>query len=437
MSYSQLRAKLLLLLCGFILPWTLQANDTTRVLFIGNSYTAVNNLPQIIKDMATEGGHQLIVASSTPGGMTLQGHLQQNTSLHFLDQGNWDFVVLQEQSQIPSFPEPQVEQEFYPYAKTWDSLIKAKAPCAKTIFYMTWGRKNGDQQNCPYFPPLCSYEGMDSMLYLRYTNIADSVQAYISPVGPLWHFIRLNTTIELYQQDESHPSTAGSFAAACAFYTLFFNESPSNNLFSYTLPNATAQSIKDAAQRIVYDSLNFWKRFRPEMQISFDYHQQSDTFVFNNQSENAEHWSWDFGDGNFDTTFSPTHVYHLNNERDTLIQVCLTLYQGCDSLSLCEDILIEAQTTGLSNLDLLPVTISVYPNPIKKKQDLIIESKQGNYSEVYYLLRDHLGRILAKGYIPKLPHKLTLEPLPSGHYYLQLFQTNEGLLSTQKLILLD
>lgn len=195
----------LVTLTSIILAINLYAGDSLRVLFIGNSYIYTYNIPDIIKNIANADGNSLNYSVSVPGGQTLQQHCSNTTTLNFIQQGNWDYVVLQEQSQVPSFPDSQVATQFYPYAKKLDSLIHVFSPCAKTVFYITWGRKNGDAQNCQYFPPLCTYEGMDDLLTLRYSNVADTTNAYLSPVGPLWRSLRANhPTIELYSNDESH-----------------------------------------------------------------------------------------------------------------------------------------------------------------------------------------------------------------------------------------
>ena len=190
-------------------------SNIKRALFLGNSYTYVNNLPQMVADVASSTGDSLIFDSNTPGGYTLEGHSTNATSLAKIAMGNWDYVVLQEQSQRPSFPINQVITDVFPYARFLDSVINAQNICAETAFYMTWGRKNGDASNCAVWPPVCTYSGMDSLLRLRYMMMADSNDAIVSPVGAVWNFIRQNyPLIELYQADESHPSVAGSYAAA-------------------------------------------------------------------------------------------------------------------------------------------------------------------------------------------------------------------------------
>lgn len=243
--------------------------DHYKVLFIGNSYTEVNNLPQLISHLATSTGDTVEYAAQTPGGCTFQQHLTGALSL--IRQGGWDYVVLQEQSQLPSFPESQFMSQCYPFATQLCDTIRKYNPEANIVFYMTWGRKNGDQQNCPYFPPLCTYEGMDSLLYERYMMLAEDNQAMVSPVGYVWRYIRSNfPDIELYQADESHPSLAGSYAAACTFYTTLFGKTPIWIATDENVPADQAVIIRDVVAELVFDSLERWSFLTPSDTTSGD-----------------------------------------------------------------------------------------------------------------------------------------------------------------------
>ena len=175
------------------------SQKTKNVAFLGNSYTYANDLPLIISKLAQSTGDQLNYSSNTPGGYTLQGHVSNSVSTSLIQQGNWDYVVLQEQSQLPSFPISQVATDVFPYATALCNMIYQYNTCAKPLFFMTWGRKYGDNQNCSVWPPVCTYEGMDSLLNLRYRMMADSNLGYVSPVGAVWRYIRhQDSTIELY-----------------------------------------------------------------------------------------------------------------------------------------------------------------------------------------------------------------------------------------------
>ena len=228
-----------------------------KVLFIGNSYTSVNSLPELISSMFATSGEEFDYVMSAPGGCTFQQHC--SVSLPYIQQGGWDYVVLQEQSQLPSFPEDQFMQESYPYAAELCSLIRQYNPNAHILFYMTWGRKNGDAQNCSFYPPLCTYEGMDSLLNFRYLLMTEDNHVCVSPVGAVWHFIRDQyPEMELYQSDGSHPSYFGSYVAACSFYTSLTGRNPMDITWNGNLNETQALVAKNAAKQIVFDSLQIW-----------------------------------------------------------------------------------------------------------------------------------------------------------------------------------
>ena len=58
----------------------------------------------MISEIALSFGDTVNYDSNTPGGCTLQGHTINSTSLSKISQQSWDFVVIQAQSQEPSFP---------------------------------------------------------------------------------------------------------------------------------------------------------------------------------------------------------------------------------------------------------------------------------------------------------------------------------------------
>lgn len=285
----------------------------TRVLFIGNSYTAVNNLPQLTADCALSigfAGFPMEIASSTPGGTTFQVHTTNTTSQSLINQGNWDYVVLQEQSQLPSFPDAQVAVECFPFAATLNEQILAADSCTETIFYMTWGRQNGDASNCASWPPVCTYEGMDSLLNLRYRQMAIDNDAILSPVGAVWKYIRTNyPEINLYAADGSHPSLEGTYAAACSMVSVIFRTDPTLITYSSTLDPVVAEKIRFAAQAVVFNNLMEWHVGEYDPAVLVNTSSNGLTLQLDNQSASSWNFTWDFGDGNTSTDFSPQHTY--------------------------------------------------------------------------------------------------------------------------------
>lgn len=399
-------------------PSLTHAGDTLRVLFIGNSYTFVNDLPSMVGNMAAASGDRLITASSTPGGATLEQHCNNPATLSLINQGNWDYVVLQEQSQLPSFPESQVQNDFYPFAKKLDSLIKLKNTCAKTVFYMTWGRKNGDAANCGFFPPLCTYQGMDSMLHLRYTIAADSNRSVISPVSRVWRKLRsTNPGIELYDADESHPSLAGTYAAAGSFYSTFFKKNPALVNFNPGLNPTDYNTIKNTAKAVVFDSLAYWYRFYPSLKAGFTATINGAKVNFTNTSKNGLKYLWLFGDGQQDSTLNPIHTYSKSGS----YPVKLIVQKCADRDTFKTTINISATAvSGLSH----PEFLEISPNPARQFINIKVAGLISRF-ELY----DGTGKRVFQGNTNRTNTlRLTIDKLPEGVYYLRV-QTDRGVLN--------
>lgn len=299
--------KLLLLSVFMLATFFAKAGDTARVLFIGNSFTATNNMPQMLQSFAQSLGDWVEYETVTPGGATFQNHVANTTTRTKLAAGGWDYVVLQEQSQLPAMRNAQVASDVYPYARQLDSMARAGSPCAETIFFMTWGYRNGDVMNCPSFPTVCTYYGMDSLIRKRYSIMADSNAAVLAPVGAVWR--HLGSTVDLYQTDQMHPSIAGSYAAAASFYSVIFRKDPMNATFTSSLDSLTAAMVRDAAKMVAYDSLAYWNVGAYDPFAAFSHSATGRTVNFVNNSASAASYQWQFGDGASATSASPTHTY--------------------------------------------------------------------------------------------------------------------------------
>jgi len=281
-----------------------------EVLFVGNSYTYVNNLPNLVKEIALSFGDTLVHESSTPGGSNFNAHSTNTQTLSKINQQQWDYVVLQAQSQEPSFSPSQVASDTYPYAEILVDSILANSSCTEPLFFMTWGRKYGDQSNCQFYPPVCTYAGMQQRLRESYLDMSFLHNASCSPVGMSWKkSIAIDSTIDLYSTDNSHPSIFGSYLAACTFYASIFKKSAvGSSYWPNAIDSATAYSLQQIGSSTVLDSLAVWNIFNAD----FGFQQYNDSISFTNLSSNYESVLWDFGDGITSTDENPTHTYALN-----------------------------------------------------------------------------------------------------------------------------
>ena len=312
------------------------------VLFIGNSYTYYNNLPEMISNIANDLGDTVNYDQNTPGGTSLYAHSQNQTTINKINQQNWDFVVLQDQSQRPSLSPSYVAASVYPYATQLVNLINSNYICSEPVFYMTWGRKYGDQTNCQSYPPVCTFLGMQERLRDSYLTMGLDNNASVSPVGIAFkNSISLDSTIDLYTSDNSHPSIYGSYLAACTFYSTIFKKSSVGCSYK---PNAINQSdalfLQQVASSTVLDSMFVWNVF----QAQFDFNQNGNVFDFINKSSNFENCIWDFGDGNQSTDFNPTHTYLQNGVYD----VILTIQTNSGCLSEVYSLQVNVNSTQIN-----------------------------------------------------------------------------------------
>lgn len=344
-----------------------QVSAQTRILFIGNSYVASNDLPGVLDSLCASGGKTIQTGSVAPGGFTFQQHSTNTATLNTLNSQTWDYVILQEQSQRPSFSPAQVSTEVFPYAALLDSMVRASDSCAKTVFYMTWGRKFGDAGNCPVYPPICTYAGMQQRLRDSYLQMAQTHQAILAPAGSAWHEAMLqDSTIELYISDQSHPNFAGTYLTAGVLYATLFREDPTLLNWNGSLSSAEAAFLRSVAKSVVLDSSTLWQLDVYDVKAHFGYTQIGDTVTFSDSSLNAHTYQWAFGDGNTSTSPSPVHVY--SNAGTYTVE--LIAQSPCGSDTLIQTLVVSPDSvTGMKKYT-ESISFSIYPNPGSEKLGL-------------------------------------------------------------------
>lgn len=379
-----------------------------KVFFIGNSYTEYNDLPALISSIATSTGDILTYQSHTPGGSTLQDHANNQNVISKISLGNWDYVVLQEQSQLPSFPLSQVQTDVFPFAQQLSTLVNNQNPCGNVIFYMTWGRKFGDQSNCSSLPYICTYEGMDDKLYERYMQMATDNESMVSPVGKVWRTLRTQyPSLELYSSDESHPSYLGSMAAAYTFYTVIFKKDPTLVTFNGNLSANEANILKNIVKNIVFDHMDTWLITANDVHSQFSFtFPSAQTVQFTNQSQSATSYLWSFGDGTTSALENPQHYYNIPGN----YTVSLTT-NACGGNSTKTKLLT---INNLSTTENSKNSVQIYPNPTSNFINVTADSKF-----VLISLQDISGRIIIPDWKKtESGYRISLQYLPSGTYLL-------------------
>ncbi len=406
-----------------IFTLSVKAQSTKKVLFIGNSYTSAHNLPMMVSQAARSTNDILEYDSNTPGGFRLMNHASNATTLSKITAENWDYVVIQAQSQETALGQAQMETEVYPFAATLSNTIRTSNRCSQPMFYMTWGRKNGEPNLCEFLPWVCTYEGMDDAISTTYAFMSETNEAELSPVGAVWRqIIENNPNIELYESDESHPSIAGSYAAACTFYTMIYKKDPTGISWNSTLSELEANIIKQAAKTIVFDRIDDWN-FSQNLIADYTENIYGGEVSFTNASSDFDSVSWDFGDSNSSTENNPIHIYTESG----LYDVSLTIIK-CDQIdTITKTLEIDIQL-GIASLN--SEIIAVFPNPTSSTININLDK---SYNEIDIKLLDLSGKkLIHTSTLNTSEHFMDVSILSSGVYILKVMA--DGAVYTHKIL---
>lgn len=182
-------------------------SQSINILFIGNSFTQRNNVPQMLSDMAAARElsvkHELISA----GGASLRTHWNAGRAAEAIASGGFSHVVLQEQSTLPVKNAKRMAEN----VRLFDPLIQRAG--AKTVLYMTWARQHQPETQ--------------QVIIDAYNTIGQELGAIVVPVGVAWRrFLAEHDTPVLYDRDQSHPTLAGSYLAVCVFMATLLKSNP-------------------------------------------------------------------------------------------------------------------------------------------------------------------------------------------------------------------
>lgn len=202
------------LLAGSTWAW-----DTTRVLYIGNSYTNMAySIPAGVGSMAALRGFPYYKQESIKGGRGWSAHWNEDTvALHLIKSGNWDYVVLQDGS---SGTLPGGNANFWQYGRLFcDETFKAGAT---PLLYLTWAYEDRiplyDSVNLVWRPY------MQDTIIREYLRLADTTSSFCAPVGIVHDEIRKNWPNADLWSDGTHPNAAGLNLSCGTFFSTLFGE---------------------------------------------------------------------------------------------------------------------------------------------------------------------------------------------------------------------
>jgi hypothetical protein len=220
--------------CNTPIARLIGGKPSTRILFIGNSFTSYNGgLDKQIEGLAPSSE----TARFDAGGYTLEDHWNEGKAVASIQTGKWNFVVLQEQSQTPVSD----RSRFFEAARKFDREIKRSG--ATTILLMTWER-----------PDSTRFGVTTANLENAYQTIGGELGARVASAGTAFaRSLSGKPGLSLYAQD-GHPTMYGTYLAACVLYSTIFRTSPVGNSFSDW---SISSDIRAYLQQIAADTPKF------------------------------------------------------------------------------------------------------------------------------------------------------------------------------------
>jgi hypothetical protein len=179
------------------------APENLRVLFVGNSLTATNDLPAHVAALAAATGRKLEYRTVAFGGYNLEDHWNNGEARRALAAGGWDVVVMQ---QGPSaFPESQADLRLWAIRFADEARAHGTRPALLTVWPESW--------RAAALPEVIK----------SYSRAAAAAGAELFPAGVAWQLAwRCNARAPLYGPDDFHPSPTGTYAAALVVYGRLF-----------------------------------------------------------------------------------------------------------------------------------------------------------------------------------------------------------------------
>ena len=218
----------------------------TRVLMIGNSFTFNNNSWDMLAQIAQSEGHELEIVHVAEPGFSFADHLESDATTQAILKGDYDFAILQDQSQTPAqyALNPKGNAAFRNNFITMTNRVFGWSPYATIIMEETWayvGNKFGGFSSMTEFD---NYLQNGARLY------AEVIRGKVSPAGQAFAIVRNERPdIDLYADDNIHPSAFGSYLKSCVEYLTLFDGKFTSFTSNCGLDNETCKYLRTAAKK--------------------------------------------------------------------------------------------------------------------------------------------------------------------------------------------
>lgn len=170
----------------------------------------------------------------------------------------WDWVILQEQSEIPGFYDLENMEEEY-FSDSVDSIqvmntmiSRSNHGNAQTVLLMTWGHRDGDDRNAKIYPNYIEMQRRITTGYYKYFAevSSDRRPVKIIPAGLAFqkqYQDNIDVFNALYDTDGRHLTPQGMYLVACVIYDTITGKQTQGMTWK---PVAITEAMRDQYQTL-------------------------------------------------------------------------------------------------------------------------------------------------------------------------------------------
>lgn len=181
-----------------IAAWTPHAKPELRILFLGNSHTASNNLTGMVKSLLEADGSGRRVAVKSGFAPFLNDFWKNEKMKASIKNDKWDIVVLQAAFVSSSHTRKYSQEGGINIANL------AREAGARTMLFVEWPRRGWNESN---------------QQMAVYKDIAKATKAELIPICYAFdNALKVNKNLQLWASDGNHSNRDGAYLASCTIY---------------------------------------------------------------------------------------------------------------------------------------------------------------------------------------------------------------------------
>jgi hypothetical protein len=394
------------------------AQNTEKILFIGNSMTFYNNMPTLFQQIANSKGKNVQTQLYAIGGTGFVDHVNDHNVYDTIASQKWDAVILQPgtgESYGLSFPTSITIER----GNRLIDSIRKYSPCAKIILYEI---SNGIESNSSGSGNYANYFATQTRIKDSITAIAKGMQISFTPAGECFkHHYTSNKDLLLHQSyNDVHPNLNGSYLVACSIFNTLYQENVFPSNYYGGVNDTTALYLQNVSDQVVLNNKPLWLINTYTLNSDFSYIINNMNVQFNNLSINYDSLTWDINGESISNQPSLNYDFQTSGIKT----ITLTAYKKGCSKSITKQVEIlkihVVDSNSLSVVDINSLdSINIYPNPAT---DIIFISLNAPIDLVYSIF-DFKGRLIIEKKLEK-HHKIDVSFLNQGTYLLNIKNNN-------------